>query len=85
VLEDTYRIEHKLGHGEKSAAWLARDIKKQKDVALKIAGNQGENQGENEYNMQKEIISAVQDTSNLVTYRRLFPSWLQGWSLGPNI
>ncbi|KAN0072755.1 Protein kinase-like domain containing protein [Elaphomyces granulatus] len=48
VLEDTYRIEHKLGHGEKSAVWLARDIKKQKD---------GENQGENEYNMQKEIIN----------------------------
>ena len=33
---DTYRIEHKLGHGDFSTVWLARDIKKKRDVALKI-------------------------------------------------
>jgi serine/threonine protein kinase len=70
VLADTYRIEHKLHHGTNSVVWLARDIEKQKDVALKIMvpGNEGEN----EYNMQKEIINTMQDTSNLVTYLDTF-------------
>ena len=36
VLVQTYRIEHKLGHGGYSTVWLAHDIQKQKDVALKI-------------------------------------------------
>jgi serine/threonine protein kinase len=68
--DDTYRIEHKLGHGESSTVWLARDIKNEKDVALKIMipGNEGED----EYSMQTEVISAVQDTSNLVTYETTF-------------
>jgi hypothetical protein len=75
VLEDTYRIEHKLGHGESSTVWLASDIKKKKDVALKImiAEFEGEDEGEDEYRMQEEIISTVQDTSNnLVTYLTTF-------------
>jgi hypothetical protein len=65
VLVQTYRIEHKLGHGGYSTAWLAHDIQKQKDVALKIMIHG--NPGEDEYNMQQEIIRTVQDTSNLLT------------------
>ncbi|KAN0072985.1 Protein kinase-like domain containing protein [Elaphomyces granulatus] len=74
VLEDTYRIEHKLGHGESSTVWLAHDIKRGKDVALKImiAEYKGEDEGEDEYRMQKEIIRTVQDTSKLVTYLTTF-------------
>ncbi|KAN0067863.1 Protein kinase-like domain containing protein [Elaphomyces granulatus] len=70
VLIDTYRIEHKLGHGDFSTVWLARDIKEERDVAFKImaAGNEGDN----EYSMQNKIISAVQGTSNLVTYLTAF-------------
>ena len=61
---------HKLGHGQSSTVWLARDIKEQRDVALKIMifGDEGED----EYSMQKEIVSTVQDTSNLVTYLATF-------------
>jgi serine/threonine protein kinase len=65
VLEDTYRIEHKLGYGKSSTVWLARDIKKGKDVALKIMIPGDE--GEDEYSMQLEIKRTVKDTSNLVT------------------
>ena len=36
VLIDTYRIEHRLGHGNFSSVWLAHDIKTERDVALKI-------------------------------------------------
>ena len=70
VLNQTYRIEHKLGHGGFSTVWLARDIPGEKDVALKIIipGKAGEN----EYNMQNEIISTMQDTSNILNIRRLF-------------
>jgi serine/threonine protein kinase len=67
VLIQTYRIEHKLGHGGFSTVWLARD---RKDVALKIMipGKAGED----EYHMQNEIISTVQDTSNILTYQSTF-------------
>ena len=66
----TYRIEHKLGHGGFSTVWLARDIQEEKDVALKIMipGNAGED----EYKMQTEILRTVQDTSNLLTYLKTF-------------
>jgi serine/threonine protein kinase len=49
VLLQTYRIVHKLGHGESSAVWLARDTQNENYVALKImiCGNEGED----EYNM----------------------------------
>jgi serine/threonine protein kinase len=63
VLNKTYRIEHKLGHGDLATVWLARDILGEKDVALKII--KPGNEGENEYNMQNEIISTMQDTSNI--------------------
>jgi serine/threonine protein kinase len=70
VLEDRYRIEHKLGYGQSSTVWLAHDTEMKKDVALKIMAPGSV--GEDEYNMQKEIIRTVQDTSNLVTYLTTF-------------
>jgi serine/threonine protein kinase len=77
VLNRTYRIEHKLGHGSYSTVWLAHDIQKRRDVALKImiSGNAGED----EYNMQKEIICTVKDTSNFLTYLTTFtlPGYIQ--------
>jgi hypothetical protein len=57
VLEHTYRIEHKLGHDDFSTVWLARDIKKKRDVALKIMVSG--DQGDYECSMQKKIMSAV--------------------------
>ncbi|KAF5609033.1 cmgc kinase [Fusarium pseudoanthophilum] len=36
VIADRYRIEHKLGHGGFSTVWMAHDMDKGKDVALKI-------------------------------------------------
>ena len=70
MLVDRYIIVHKLGHGSFSTVWLARDMEKERDVALKIliTGDQGEY----EYNMQQEIVKTVQDTSNLVTYLETF-------------
>jgi hypothetical protein len=69
VLIHTYRIEHKLGHDDFSTAWLAHDIKKKRDVTLiMIFGDTGDY----ECSMQKEIMSTVQDTSNLVTYLTTF-------------
>jgi serine/threonine protein kinase len=70
VLVQKYRIEHKLGHGNYSTVWLAHDILKEKDVALKIMVSG--NAGEDEYDMQKEIIGTVQDTSNILTCLRSF-------------
>jgi protein kinase-like protein len=70
VLNQTYRIEHKLGHGAYSTVWLAHDIQKKRAVALKVIVSG--NAGENEYNMQKEVISTVKDTSNLLTYLTTF-------------
>ena len=70
VLDRRYHIEHKLGHGSYSTVWLAHDIQKKRAVALKImvCGNAGED----EYNMQKEIIRTVKDTSNFLTYLTTF-------------
>jgi serine/threonine protein kinase len=70
VLAMRYRIEHKLGHGGFSTVWMAHDMLNHKDVALKILTT-GDS-GEREYIMQREIISAVQDTSYLLTYQDSF-------------
>lgn len=56
VLTMRYRIEHKLGHGGFSTVWMAYDMLKHKDVALKILTT-GDS-GKREYTMQGEIISA---------------------------
>lgn len=70
VLDQRYRIEHKLGHGGYSTVWMAYDMQTKCDVALKIHVPGSE--GENELNMQNEIILIVQDTSNLLTYKNSF-------------
>ncbi|KAI0098018.1 kinase domain-containing protein [Nemania sp. FL0031] len=70
LLANRYRVEHKLGHGSFSVVWMAHDTFIKKDVALKIMVP-GE-PGEHEYRMQNEIISSVQDTSNLLTYEETF-------------
>ncbi|KAN0078905.1 Protein kinase-like domain containing protein [Elaphomyces granulatus] len=69
VLNRTYRIDHKLGYGHFSTVWLARDIPKNMDVALKImiSGDLGED----EYNMQ-EVIRTLKGTSNFLTYLTTF-------------
>ena len=70
LLVQTYRIEHKLGHGSFSTVWMAHDIQKNRDVALKIMVS-GEN-AEYELSMQNKIIQTVQDTSRLLTYKDTF-------------
>ncbi|KAN0085593.1 Protein kinase-like domain containing protein [Elaphomyces granulatus] len=70
VLNQRYCIEHKLGHGSYSTVWLAHNIQEKRAVALKIIVSG--NAGENEYNMQKEIIHTVKDTSNFLTYLTTF-------------
>lgn len=70
VLIQRYRIEHKLGWGGFSTVWLAHDIQESKAVALKVSVPGP--RGEHEYKMQNEIMRAVQDMSNLVTYQAVF-------------
>ncbi|WEW59247.1 hypothetical protein PRK78_004716 [Emydomyces testavorans] len=69
VLNQRYRLEHKLGHGGYSTVWMAHDLQNRTDVALKILA---EGLGENEYHMQKEIVKAVRDISHLITYLDTF-------------
>ncbi|KAG9497450.1 hypothetical protein J7337_010311 [Fusarium musae] len=70
VIADRYRIEHKLGHGGFSTVWMAHDMDKGKDVALKImTANFG---GEREFLMQNEILRCVTDTSRLLIYHDAF-------------
>src|ERR1700735_5272522 len=68
-------LEHKLGHGNFSTAWLARDILREKDVALKIIiivqAGKGENDSMNT-NMQNEIKRTIQDISNILMYQTTF-------------
>ncbi|QKX63966.1 uncharacterized protein TRUGW13939_11139 [Talaromyces rugulosus] len=66
VLNGRYLVEHKIGFGGFSTVWMAHDLQKKRDVALKIlcAGSLGDN----EARMQDEILQNVQDTSHLVTY-----------------
>lgn len=66
LLVQTYRVEHKFGHGSFSTVWMAHDIKMNRDVALKIMAS-GED-AEFELSMQNKIIQTVQDTSRLLTY-----------------
>jgi serine/threonine protein kinase len=70
VLAQTYRIEHKLGHGGFSTVWMAHDIRNGTDLALKIMASG--NAGEYELTMQKEIIRAVWNTSGLLIYLTTF-------------
>lgn len=54
VLVQRYRIDHKLGYGGFSTVWMAHDIHKNRDMALKILiyGDAGDY----ELSMQNEII-----------------------------
>lgn len=76
ILDQRYRIEHKLGHGGFATVWLAHDIRKKRDVALKIIIHG--DAGDDELRMQNEIIRTVQDSSNLLTYEDTFFS-LRGY------
>lgn len=64
VLNQRYRIDHKVGHGGFSTVWMAYDLQDKKDVALKVMAS-GDS-GEHEYQMQDEIRRSVHDTSHLV-------------------
>src|SRR5690554_4771919 len=46
ILNDVYRVEHKLGHGGFSTVWMAHDMQTNTDVALKILipGESGEDE-----------------------------------------
>lgn len=66
VLNQRYRIDHKLGQGGFSPAWMAYDLETKSDVGVKDLASR-ENLGEHEVDMQEEIRKNVQDTSHLVT------------------
>ena len=70
LLNQRYRVEYKLGHGGFSTVWMAYDLQKKKDVALKIMipGDAGER----EYRIQTEIVQAVPDISILLTHEATF-------------
>lgn len=70
VLDGRYLVEHKIGFGGFSTVWMAHDLQKKKDVALKILCSG--NLGDNEVRMQDEILRNVQDTSHLVIYLATF-------------
>ncbi|KAF2788864.1 kinase domain-containing protein [Melanomma pulvis-pyrius CBS 109.77] len=70
LLNQRYRIEHKLGHGSYSTVWMAYDTQIKRDVALKIISPG--TPGDYELSMQNEIIQAVPDISNIVTYLEHF-------------
>ncbi|CAI6094596.1 unnamed protein product [Clonostachys chloroleuca] len=70
VFSNRYRIEHKLGHGGFSTVWMAHDMLKKEDIALKIM-SPGQ-PGEHEYHMYKKVLLAVSDTSNLLLCKDTF-------------
>ncbi len=70
VVDDRYRVEHKLGFGSFSTVWLAHDIQQNASVALKIL-TRGE-AGEKERRVQDTIIESVKDSSKLITYQATF-------------
>ena len=70
VLNNRYRIEHKLGHGGSSTVWMAHGFQDNQDVALRIMAS-GDS-GEYEYHIQREICRNVQDISRFVIYLETF-------------
>lgn len=71
VLDQRYRIDHKISHGGVSTVWMAHDIRDKRDVALKIMASSGEF-GEHELYMLNEICRDVKNASNLIVYLRTF-------------
>lgn len=70
VLNERYRVEHKLGHGGFATVWMAHDLQDKRDVALKVLVSS--KSGEHEIQMHDEIQWSVQDTSRLVMYLETF-------------
>lgn len=72
VLIGRYLIEHKIGFGGFSTVWMAHDLQKSIDVALKIISAGDIEHWSHEIRIQNEILQKVQDTSHLVTYLNTF-------------
>lgn len=70
ILDQRYRVEHKLGHGGFSTVWMAHDLRLKKDVALKVMASG--KAGEHEHQIQNRILDEVEDTSHLSMYQRTF-------------
>ncbi|KAL4993098.1 kinase-like protein [Aspergillus recurvatus] len=70
VLNERYLVEHKIDAGGFSTVWMALDLQKNEDVAVKVmsAGDWGDI----EQRIQDEIVRSVEDTSHLVTYLDTF-------------
>ncbi|EMT67955.1 hypothetical protein ACKRZS_002868 [Fusarium odoratissimum] len=70
IIVERYRIIHKLGHSAFSTVWVAQDMTKNRDVALKILmlGSPDDR----DCQMQSEIISIAKDLTYLLLYHRTF-------------
>ncbi|KAI1920171.1 hypothetical protein LOZ66_000384 [Ophidiomyces ophidiicola] len=73
VLNQRYRIDHKIDYGGFSTVWLAHDLKHQIDVAIKVMASSttGTSDG-HEFHIQTTIRRAVKDTSHLVLFQDIF-------------
>lgn len=71
VLDQRYRIEHKLGHGGFSTVWMAHDSKTQTDVALKVLSLTA-SRTNTEIAMHREIRQRVTDTSRFLLSQDTF-------------
>ncbi|EEP76021.1 predicted protein [Uncinocarpus reesii 1704] len=70
ILNQTYHIVHKISHGGFSTVWLAEDLKRQRNVAVKVMVS--DFYGEVEYQIQTALHQTVQDKSHLVLYEDVF-------------
>lgn len=70
VLNERYLVEDKLGLGGGSTVWMASDLRNKTDVAIKVMALG--KWGDNETQIQDEIIKTVRDTSRLVIYTDTF-------------
>lgn len=57
MLNNTYHVEHKLGHGGFPTVWMAQDVRDKTYVALKIVVSRSA--GDCELAMQEEIVRSV--------------------------
>jgi len=70
VLNERYRIVHKLGHGGFSTVWMANDVHENKAVALKILVSGKD--GETEFLAQRKIKRLVGYAPHILTYSDVF-------------
>ena len=69
VLDERYRVDHKLGQGGFSTVWMAYGFQSERDVALEVMALESEDSGdsgEHQSYMRDVIRQNVQDTSHLV-------------------